>query len=263
MALISPKKAEEEALDIINRIIAQNRTISEFENAKLLSLLDSLYRSNSDYYYELAICYYSQVADIDNLIICVDKVFDSFANVSILNVFYALNNAVRYKEMYNYIIQNDIFIEDRHFIESAIKAFAFCGDNELADKFSSAYLEKFSDEKSIGFLGHMGEIRGFLNKNSDIKNELVSYLLDCLDVFSRTSLFKSKQIDSAYGFSHHVYSDEGYEFLAFSFVFQVDDSCIDNIMDIEDEFISLISRINYDPTIKTKVSFNFELGDLS
>lgn len=263
MALISPKKAEEEALDIINRVIAENRTISEFENAKLLASLDSLYRSNSSSYYELATCYYSQIADIDNLLICVDKAFNSAVDVSLLNVFYALNNAVRYKEIYKYITENNIFIEDRHFIESAIKAFSFCGDDELVDRFSSFYRKSFTDENSVDFLEHIDEIIAFFNKNNDIKSDLVSYLLDCLDVFSRTSLFKSKGIDSAYGFSHHVYSDEGYEFLAFSFVFQVEESYIDNIMDIEDEFISIISRINYDPTVKTKISFNFELGDLS
>ncbi|MFW8247637.1 hypothetical protein, partial [Klebsiella pneumoniae] len=64
-------------------------------------------------------------------------------------------------------------------------------------------------------------------------------------------------------YSHHVFNDEGYEFLAFRFILRGDEIDMDMLIDIEDEFTYEISRIKYDPIIKTKISFNFELGDLS
>ena len=42
MVSISPKKAEDEALDILNRVIGEKRNVSEFENARIINCLDSL-----------------------------------------------------------------------------------------------------------------------------------------------------------------------------------------------------------------------------
>jgi len=193
----------------------------------------------------------------------ISDVFESDNEIDIINIAYALNNSMRYKELHEYISKYRLYSENKNFIESAIKSASFCGDDEMADFFSEKYVMFFDDEDSKDFIEHINEIRGFFKENKDIKDDMHSYLIDCLDVFSRRSLLKSKEIDGTYGYSHHIYSDEGYSFLAFSFIFQLEDTHLEDIMDIEDEFISLISRINYSPIVKTKISFNFELGDLS
>lgn len=263
MVSISPKKAEDEALDILNRVIVENRNVSEFENARIISCLDSLRRARSSSYDEIAACYYSQIADIDNLLVSVSNVFSSNNESSSFNIIYALNNAMRYREIYKYIKDHDLNYETRDFLESAIKASTFCADKIMLDRFAESYNNLFHDEKAVDFLNHINELNHFFLRHKSIKKEMSSYMIDCFDVFSRVSLIKTKEIDGGYGYSHHVFNDEGYEFLAFSFVLTGDDFDIDTLIEIEDEFISEISKIKYDPIIKTKVSFNFELGDLS
>lgn len=263
MANISPQEAENEALDILNRVIYGKRAISEFENAKIMNCLDSLHRANSDAYSEIAVCYYSQIGDIDNMLSEINNISNHNKKADWGNLIFAMNNAMRYKELYSYIKDRDIFINEREFFEIAIKTTSFCGDDSLADYFTSNYNENYDDEESRYFLIHINEMRSFFKSNHEIKQDLHAYLIDCLDVFSRVSLQKSKLIDSAYGYSHHIYSDEGHKFLAFSFIFQADETYLDEIIDLEDEFLSLISVIDYNTTVKTKVSFNFELGELS
>lgn len=263
MLSISPKKAEDEALDILNRVIGEKRNVSEFENARIINCLDSLKRARSSSYDEISACYYSQIADIDNLLVSVSNVFSSENEGSFFNIIYALNNAMRYREIYKYIKDIDLDYDIRDFLESAIKASSFCVDKEMVDKFSTSYANIFHDDSAVDFLEHIGELNSFFLRNKSLKNEMSNYLLDCFDVFSRVSLIKTKEIDGTYGYSHHVFNDEGYEFLAFSFILRGDEVDMDALIDIEDEFTSEISKIKYDPIIKTKISFNFELGDLS
>ncbi|HBX7159495.1 TPA: hypothetical protein MIB26_26745 [Klebsiella pneumoniae] len=263
MVSISPKKAEDEALDILNRVIVEKRNVSEFENVRIINCLDSLRRARSSSYDEISACYYAQIADIDNLLVSVSNVFSSDCEDSFFNIIYALNNAMRYREIYKYVKDLDLDYNIRDFLESAIKASAFCVDKEMVDKFTTSYANAFHDESAVDFLNHISEINSFFLSHESIKKEMSNYMLDCFDVFSRKSLIKTKEIDGTYGYSHHVFNDEGYEFLAFSFILRGDEIDMDMLIDIEDEFTYEISRIKYDPIIKTKISFNFELGDLS
>ncbi|MFB4183386.1 hypothetical protein ACE18S_21575, partial [Escherichia fergusonii] len=86
MVSISPKKAEDEALDILNRVIGEKRNVSEFENARIINCLDSLKRARSSSYDEISACYYSQIADIDNLLVSVSNVFSSGNEDSFFNI---------------------------------------------------------------------------------------------------------------------------------------------------------------------------------
>ncbi|EFH6060439.1 hypothetical protein HZ81_004980 [Escherichia coli] len=263
MVSISPKKAEDEALDILNRVIGEKRNVSEFENARIINCLDSLKRARSSSYDEISACYYSQIADIDNLLVSVSNVFSSGNEDSFFNIIYALNNAMRYREIYKYIKDLNLDYDIRDFLESAIKASTFCVDKKMVDRFTESYRNIFHDENAVDFLNHIGELNSFFSSHESIKKEMSSYMLDCFDVFSRVSLIKTKEIDGTYGYSHHIFNDEGYEFLAFSFILRGDEVDMDMLIDIEDEFTTQISKIKYDPIIKTKISFNFELGDLS
>lgn len=260
MAIISPKKAQNEAIDIINRVITEKRNISEFENARIISHLDSLHRARSESYDEISACYYSQIADVDNLLKSVDSVFSSHSNDGMLNVIYALNNAMRYKEIYKYIKKHKLYFDSRSFIETAVKAGAFCGDHELSKEYMDIYISNFDDDHAVEFSSHVGEVNDFFLENKKNKEALSSYLIECFDVFSRFSLIKTKEVDGAYGYSHHVFNDEGYNFLAFSFILHQDESDFDKIIEIEDDFLNRIACIECESIIKTKIAFNFEVG---
>ncbi|WP_449548025.1 hypothetical protein [Lelliottia amnigena] len=263
MASISLKKADNEALDILNRVIGEKRSISEFERAKVVMYLDSLFKANSPVYDEISACYFSQIADIDNLLISVSNAFERRDESSYYNLIYALNNSMRYKEAYRYIKEFDLLYDDRDFLVSAIKSCSFCADIESSNTYMHKYLSLYNDDMAFDFESHVSEFNDFIVRNKKIKKELSNYLLDCFDVFSRNTLSKTKDLDGSYGYSHHVFSDEGYEFLAFSFILNGSEDDMDYLIDIEDEFTSEIAKIKYDSIIKTKISFNFELGDLS
>ncbi|RSK70348.1 hypothetical protein EJE24_00815 [Enterobacter huaxiensis] len=261
MTSISPRKADNEALDIINRVIQEKRTISEFESVRVVNCLRSLYKAGSPYYDEIAACYYSQIADVDNLILTVSNVFNHNKEDSYFNSIYALNNTMRYKEIYKYIRDYNLLSDNKDFLMSAIKASSFCADADLATRYISEY-KRHCDEDSDVFLAQISELNDFFDKNHKIKDCISNYMLDCFDVFSREILSRAKEIDSSYGFSHHVFYDEGYDFVAFSFIWNGDDSKLDYLIDLEDSFISSISKIKCEPIIKTKLSFNFEMGEL-
>lgn len=262
MALTSPETAKNAALDILNKAIEEKRSLSEFERTRAVSLLDSLYKSKDESYDELAACFFSQIGDVDNLLKAVDSAIDPRNEHGFANLFFALANSFRYRDMYFYIKKYQIFIKDRSFLKACMEAAVFNADEDLYHKLLSYYSDIYQEDGDVDFSYNLTDISSFISRESATKNDLSKYFLDLLDYFSSNILGKLNEIVGGHFISHAVYTDEGYDFISISLVLFGDEVVTGDILDLEDEFLLGISGLDYPPEVKTKVAFNFEIDEV-
>lgn len=254
-----PMKSSSGAIRVINTAIEQRRVLSEFENAKVLKLLDSMYHSGDAKYNVVSACYYALVSDIDNLLICSEKVMRGFkpkgnsVGPLIGNTLIALGNSLRFSDVYDYIKKYNIPLYEEDIIDLAINSSLFVGDVEGFKFLKNKNRKESEKEKDFDTIYYL------FSKNESLIKDMSSYIRDVFDVISRKisrKVVKEYFLPTLSKFSVNVFCDEGYEFISFSFLFP-EHSDLDIVFDLEDEFLSLISGLEYENEIKTKITFNF------
>lgn len=253
---IHPQEAGSEVLKIINQVYDDNRPLSEFEQKKIEKCLTSLRRVSEHNYNTVAVCYFAGIADIDNMLSCARAVLEKGTNEDIPNVVIALANTMRYKDLYNYTIEYNI-------LSKVIEQYA-----NLIHKIFVATLLFYEGElsKSLliqqqGYTQKEDNFFDFFKKNNADRKDIQLYIAECFDIFSRKILPKLYKIISFYRKAFNIYSDEICEFLHVSLIFKINKEDFNTLIEIEDEYLSLISEIDCKPSIEMKVSFSFELEE--
>lgn len=248
---INPQKAGSEVLKIINRSHDDNRSLSEFDHKKIEKCLDSLYRKNEYAYNMVALCYYSAIAEIDNMLSCASVVIGSGKIEDLSNVAIALTNDMRYKDLYNYIKEYNILmkVKDQRIdlIKGVLLSIILFDDGNLSERLACQQQ------------GNIQKLNSFFKNNNADREDIQLYIAECLDIFSRKILPKLYKIIATYRHGIDVYSDEICEFLHFCFEVKINKEDFNTLIELEDEYLSLISEIDCKFSIEMKVSFSFEL----
>ncbi|WP_174868718.1 hypothetical protein [Pectobacterium polaris] len=147
----SPEKASEDAINILNRAVDQERALSPFEIERITRNLDSVKRAGFMVeYHTTAACFYSIVGDINSLIGCADSVFSSIHSEpkDKLQVILSLNNALRYSDIYNFLSSfddNDSLLEFEDELISYIAKTDFYSEVKSSISFSLSFRDDVED----------------------------------------------------------------------------------------------------------------------
>ncbi|QUT00906.1 MULTISPECIES: hypothetical protein [Proteus] len=270
MANALPKRASSEAIRIINRAITDRRALAEIEKEKLMRLMSSMMRENPDSVElnTISACYYALVSDIHNLLISTEKVMADLDCGKIgygyftENALTALGNALMIKEVYKYMKKYKFPLNDMgiHIAELFMSTSMFMLDFKVFNELKESFGAKLNKADKIN---KMDDFYHFLLKNDKNSINFSSYICDVFDVISREISRKavinySLPPISEYDFELH--NDDGYEFINFSFTFPIE-SDLDIVLALEDEMLLAISKLNYSSEVKTKISFDFSVGE--
>ncbi|VEB71514.1 Uncharacterised protein [Providencia rustigianii] len=265
MSNIAPEKAYSSAVQIMNKVMKEKRSLSDIENARIMRFFDSMYRTH-DYgseYYALSACYYGMVSDIDNLLFYSEKVMSDLQNgkidvgSSVENVLIALGNSLMVREVYHYMKGYNFPLStmSEAVIELFMNTSIYMRD---VDRFETMKCE-FGDK--VNNINKMDELNSFFLRNSNNSSELSSYVCDAFNIVSRDI---SKVARNTYKlpplteYDFDICNDDGYEFVSISFLFPAG-SGIDIVLDLEELFLSSINGLDYKAGVKTKISFDFAI----
>jgi len=250
------KKASEDALDLLNRAINSKRSLSEFERIKIESHLNSAKKSEPMEYYATSACYYAHIADVDNLLICADYVFSgSYSPSHAMNVLFALYNTSQFKKIVEILDANGFeMLDEPSFIDMYIFAYSICNRFDKVKQLVDNISEKVKSHKDVVCaLYFSANMHNIINKNDNV--ELSNYLIDTLRIYSASMASIYRDAIGEASLQYSFFEDETEDFVNIKFDFDSDD--IDGIFDAEEDFLMKISRLNYKPAIKSKISFSF------
>ncbi|KGA59205.1 hypothetical protein DR95_397 [Proteus vulgaris] len=269
MGRAAPKTASSKALDIMNQAISDHRVLTEIDNARLMKLFDSMRRDGVSKveFDTLSACYYALNADINNLIISAGSVLDAVIsgyedfNYFADNSFTALNNSLMIREVYKYMKLYNLPLSSMSediaelFMTTSILMNDHLSYNEIK---SGLDHDSASDKVKM-----MDQLQSFLLRNQKISSDLSSYICD---VFSIVSKDVSRKAIIEYllpmisNYKIALHNDDGYEFIDISFIFPKNTD-FDAVFELEDDMLQIISKLDYSPEVKTKISFNFVIID--
>ncbi|MEI7407770.1 hypothetical protein [Pectobacterium aroidearum] len=264
MAYFSPEKASEDAINILNRAVAQERALSPFEIKRITRNLDSVKRSGFMVeYHTTAACFYSIIGDINNLIDCVDSVFSSSHSEpkDKLQVILALNNALRYSDIYNYLssFDDNDFIDEPSYIDAALNAMIINFDFDSVKKIESrvSSVIKKNEDLMVSFALADAIERFYINKKCN--QEYKKYIINVMDWYSENIMGRARDLLGQSSLSYNFYEDEAIDFLSISIDFRKSD--IDSLLEFEDELISYIAKTDFYSEVKSSISFSLSFRD--
>lgn len=270
MPVAAKKEAYEVVLDIINSSINEVRIISEFEKTRIEKLLDSMFKAGDKHYYTLASCYYSQISDIDNLLFCAEKAINNSAGdiEDLANVVLSLSNVFRFREIYKNIKEGKVKpFEHDMYMRNCIRAITYHEDEVLLNEYMNFYLGFASDEAMPDiFTNESRSVFSFLKKTDSEDGKISNYILDSLDVFSREIMPRCNPMWGDHYLKYEIFEYNGNPFMGLTLSFQSADfsiEFIDEVADVEDEFLYIISGLDCPPEYRGAVSFNIEVEELS
>jgi len=265
MANFAPEKASEDAINILNRALHQERALSDFEITKIEKNLDSVRRAGYlTEYHMAASCFFAIVGNMDGLIQSAEEVFKSkyASSKDKLQVIFALNNAMRYRDIYNYIINfyDDEFIKEPAFVDCALSAYLINLDFNGADKLKSKLGNEIYNLKDISTTIALGKAleQFFLKKNScdDYRN----YITNTLDWYSCNLLGKARKLLGQSSLNYSFYEDETIDFLSISIEFRKGE--LDDLLDLEDELLTYIASSEYPAFVKSSLNIKMNFKDV-
>ena len=252
------KRASEEALDLLNRAIKNKRSLSEFERIKIEAHLNSSKKVEQMEYYTASACYYAHIADIDNLLLCADYVFSrKHSEPHAMNVLFALYNTYQYRKIVDLLNSSGFqLLDDVNYIDISISAYSICNEFDkvggIMENMNETFMVSDGVKNILYFAAKMHE--NFID--NDDCSELSGYLLDALNIYGK-SMASSYRDEIGEASLHYVFfEDEGEKLFNLKFEFNSDDD--EAIFDAEEDFLCSISKLNYKPSVRSKVSFSFE-----
>lgn len=252
------KRASVEALDLINRAIKNKRSLSDFERVKIESHLVSAKRSEIMAYYTVSACYYAHIADIENLFLCADYVFSHDYDLSsAMNILFALYNTCQYEKIVA-ILKGSGFesLDNHHFIDISVTAYSVCDEfgevESIMENMDSGLLEEKIVRNAFFFSKRMQEN---FSSNED-RAELSQYLLSALSLYGKCVGDTYRDEIGEASLEYTFFEDEGEKLFDLKFTFDSENE--DAIFDAEDDFLSKVSKLNYKPSVRSRVSFSFD-----
>lgn len=258
MAYFAPNKASEDAISILNRVLHQERAISQIENERIIKNLQSVKKSGHMLeYYSTAACYYSISGDIKNLKHSVNAVFDcKYATTKDkLQMLFALNNAMRYNDIYeklHYFDEND-FIDSSSSVDTVLGSLAINFKFDEIELIKEKLKKPILEDKDIQItLALSQRLKSFLKKKDNLLN-YKEYINNILDWYSINLLRKAKETLGQAYLNYSFYDDEAIDFMSIAIEFKNGD--IDDLLDVEEELISYIARAEFPSELKSTVGF--------
>lgn len=259
MAYFSAQKASEDAIDILNRALLQERALSPFEITRIEKNLESVKRSGYDTEYNMAsACFYAIVGDIDRLLTSANNVFCSkYAEPKDkIQVIFALNNALRYSEVYHYVsFLNELeFIEEPSFVDAVLSSYVINFDFEKARKLLSEVSEEILNQEDIIVTKQLSmALEDFFNKK-ERKDDYKKYIVNVLNWYSENLLGEARRLIGQSSLNYSFYEDEAIDFLSISIEFR--SGGFDDLLDLEDKLITYISKSKFSSDVKSCISFS-------
>jgi len=250
------KKASEDALDLLNRAIQSKRSLSEFEKIKIESHLNSAKKAEPMEYHTVSACYYAHIADFDSLLICADYVFSGRYNVSqAMNVLFALYNTSQFEKIVEILDTTGFeLLDDPSFIDMYIFTYSICNKFDKIEILIKKISEEIKSHKDVVcalyFSANMHHIF-----NKDDSSELSGYLIEALSIYSWSMASMYRDDIGEASLQYLFFEDESEHF--FNIKFGFDSDSIEDVFDAEDDFLRKISKLNYKPSVRSKISFSF------
>lgn len=260
MAYFLPKKASKDAISILNRSLAQDRTLSFFERERIKKNLSSIRASGAiDEYHTASACFYAMTGDIESLLYSAESVFNStlstFADME--QVILALHNAMRYNEAYSYIKKIEVLdlLSSRHLTQIALNCFIIKND---IDNYSDLlrYIAKDGQYDLVNDYVNSKSLLDFY-KTTDDPNIYSSYIISFFNWYS-THIFHKATDGLGYSIiGYSFYDDESIDFFDLSVVFKKGD--VDTLLDLEDELTAYIASSDFDSIVKSRVNISMNI----
>lgn len=265
MAYFAPEKASEDAINILNRALSQERALSDFEITKIRKNLDSMQRRGYMAEYHMASsCFFAILGDMQGLIKSSKEVFNSpyATNKDKLQVVFALNNAMRYKDIYNFLpyLCADEFIDDPAYVDCALSAYIINFDFENAKLLSSKLGKEMLCQKDISITIALSEaLESFFAKKGN-SEDYKGYITSTLDWYSENILGRARNLLGQSSLNYSFYEDETIDFLSVSIEFRRGD--LDDLLDLEDELLTYIAKSSYPSYVKSTLNIKMGFKDV-
>lgn len=265
MAYFAPEKASEDAINILNRALYQERALSNFEVLKIEKHLTSVQRAGFMTEYHMAsACFFAITGNIPGLLESAGSVFDSSyaTNKNKLQVIFALNNAMRYRDIYEFLpyFNEDEYLNETSFVDCALSAYIINYDFKKVEQILSRLEPDVANNSEIATtlaLSKALEAFSLKYENSAVYKE---YINNTLDWYSENLLGRARKLLGQSSLNYSFYEDETVDCLSISIEFR--NGNLDDLLDLEDELITYVASSDFPSYVKSSLSIKLNFKEI-
>jgi len=265
MAYFAPEKASEDAINILNRALHQERALSDFEVLRIERNLASVQRAGfMTEYYMASSCFFAITGNISGLLESAENVFKSShaKNKDKLQVIFALNNAMRYRDIYRFLpyFNEDEYLNEPAFVDCALSAYIINYDFIKVDKIISRLENDIANHSEIATtLALSKALEEFsLKKVNSVVYK--NYINSTLDWYSENLLGRARKMLGQSSLNYSFYEDETVDCLSVSIEFRSGN--LDDLLDLEDELITYMASSDFPSCVKSSLNIKMNFKEI-
>jgi hypothetical protein len=259
MAYFAAEKASEDAINILNRALQQERALSPFEISRIEKNLESVKRAGFENEYNVAsACFYAVIGDVEQLLISSENVFNSKYTTSKdkLQVIFALSNSLRYSDIHKYssYIDEEDYLYYQPLVDTILISYIVRFDFDKVEHLLSRLNESVRSDEDIIVSSRLAESMQQFFDSKDEKKGYEKYIVSVLDWYSENILVRARSLIGYSSLKYSFYEDEAIKFLNISIQFKSGD--FDTLLDLEDELITYIANSDFPSEVKSSIAFS-------
>lgn len=266
MAYSAPEKASENAINILNRALDQERALSDFEISKIERNLTSVKRAGFvTEYYMASACFFAITGNIRGLLESAEGVFNSphASNKDKLQVIFALNNAMRYRDIYKYLplLNEDEFLDQPSFVDCALSScvinYDFVKVQQIFSRLEGEVASHSEIETTLALAKALEDF-SLKKKNNEVYKE---YINSTLDWYSENLLGRSRRLLGQSSLNYSFYEDETIDCLSVSIEFRK--GSLDDLLELEDELMTYVANSEFPSYVKSSLNIKLNFKEIN